>query len=308
LFSLRGLGTDKCANRYHVILKWGYNFYANWLYAAMAVWAFDRTLRILRVLKNGIKHATVTEIGSNHLRVDIQGVRWASRPGHIAYAYFPTLNKFRPWENHPFSVNSTSLLRNTVSLTSASSPTRSLDGSISDPEKSVARVDVHASQESRNGTGVTLIIKKNAGLTRLLQSHTKLSTLLEGPYPGAPAHEALECDHLLLLGGGIGITGLVAWMHAHSNVKLAWSVKSSDEPLVRELDGVLAGVADKQVYIGERLDIDGLLEHTASAGYKKVGVVVCGPAGMCDDVRAKVAGLGRGRNTVFELVVEAFSW
>lgn len=276
----------------------------------MAVWGFDRLIRLLRVMKNGVKHATVTEVGVNHVRVDIPGVRWNSQPGHVAYAYFPTLDKMRPWENHPFSVNSTSLLqsyKHSIALTTASSPTNSLDGG-RDAEKTTGQVDIQARVEAQATTGVSLIIKKNTGLTKLLQSHTKLLTLLEGPYPGKPSHDTLECDYLLLLGGGIGITGLIAWMHAHPNVKLAWSVKSSDGPLVQELDAVLAGVADKQVHIGERLDIDGLLEQAASAGYKRVGVVVCGPAGMCDDVRAKVAGLGRGRSTVFELEVEAFSW
>jgi hypothetical protein len=276
----------------------------------MAVWGFDRLIRLLRVMKNGVKHATVTEVGVNHVRVDIPGVRWNSQHGHVAYAYFPTLDKMRPWENHPFSVNSTSLLqsyKHSTALTTASSPTNSLDGG-RDAEKTTGQVDIQARVEAQATTGITLIIKKNTGLTKLLQSHTKLLTLLEGPYPGKPSHDTLECDHLLLLGGGIGISGLIAWMHAHPNVKLAWSVKSSDGPLVREFDTVLAGVADKQVHIGERLGIDGLLEQAASAGYKRVGVVVCGPAGMCDDVRAKVAGLGRGRSTVFELEVEAFSW
>lgn len=123
-----------------------------------------------------------------------------------------------------------------------------------------------------------------------------------------PFNEVLKCDHLLLIGSGIGITGLIAWIHLHPNIKLAWSVKSSAEPLVRELDIMLAGVADKQVYVGERLDIDALLNQAAKFGYKKVGVVVCGPGGMCDDVRAKVAGIGRGSRTVFELEVDAFSW
>ena len=39
---------------YNVVLIWGYNFYINWLYAACAVWFFDRLVRTLRVAKNGI--------------------------------------------------------------------------------------------------------------------------------------------------------------------------------------------------------------------------------------------------------------
>ena len=76
-------------------------------------------------------------------------------------------------------------------------------------------------------TDVTLIIKKNTGLTRLLKSYSRLLTMFNGPYPQNPSSKILQCDHVLLIGGGIGITGLIVWIYACPNVKLAWSVKSS---------------------------------------------------------------------------------
>lgn len=277
----------------------------------MAVWAFDRLLRILRVMKNGIRRATVTDIGADYVRVDIPGVRWVSKPGHVAYVYFPTVNKLRPWENHPFSVNSTSLFqsyKHTIAPIVTSSDGNSSDAGRDLEKSGPGKVAVHGHNHVIETTGLTLVIKKSAGLTRLLKSHSRLLTLVDGPYPQKPCEEVLKCDHLLLIGGGIGITGIIAWIHTHPNIKLAWSVKSNAEPLVRELDTTLASVADKQVYVGERLDIDALLKQAAESGYKKVGIVVCGPPGMCDDVRAKVAGIGRGGSTVFELEVDAFSW
>lgn len=77
---------------------------------------------------------------------------------------------------------------------------------------------------------------------------------------------------------------------------------------MQEVQTVLEDVADKEVVIGQRLDLDRLLRAEADAGFGRVGVVVCGPGGMCDEVRAKVSGLGRGGKTVFELEVHAFSW
>ena len=71
---------------------------------------------------------------------------------------------------------------------------------------------------------------------------------------------------------------------------------------------ILKEVADKEVLVGQRLDVGALLREEAQAGYAKVGVVVCGPGGMCDDVRAGVVGLGRHGKTVFELEVDSFSW
>lgn len=96
---------------YHVVLRFDFNFYDNWLYAACAVWFFDRLLRVLRLAGNGARRAVVTEIGPDHVRVDIPGLRWAKMSGSVAYAFFPTLNPLRPWENHPFSINSTALFR-----------------------------------------------------------------------------------------------------------------------------------------------------------------------------------------------------
>ena len=298
---------------YHVILKWGFNFYDNWLYAACAVWFFDRLVRVLRVAKNGVRRAVVTEIGPDHVRIDIEGVRWASRPGYVAYAYFPTLNSLRPWENHPFSINSTAVFHSynhTLAPASASIGSSSSDNGSGDVEKHSSQV--LATQVTNGATpgtaGVTLIVKKNKGLTSLLRSHNRMPTLLDGPYPQHPSSEVLKCDHILLIGGGIGITGLIAWAHAHPHVKLAWSVKSSAEALVQETAVALRNVADKEIVIGDRLNIEAMLKIEAEAGYAKVGVVVCGPGGMCDEVRARVAGLGRGSKTVFELEVDVFGW
>ncbi|KAH7139164.1 ferric reductase like transmembrane component-domain-containing protein [Dendryphion nanum] len=298
---------------YHVILKWGFNFYDNWLFAACAVWFFDRLIRVLRVAKNGLRRAVITEIGSDHVRVDIQGMRWVSKPGHVGYVYFPTLNPLRPWENHPFSINSTAIFHSfRHSITPESVSLRqSSPGEGCDVEKSPGNVQesrmVHEVRVVSGTTGVTLFIKKNTGMTSLLKSCGRLPILIDGPYPQSSSSDVLECDRVLLLGGGIGITGLLSWLQAHPNVKLAWSVKSTGEALVREMDAVLAAITDKEVVIG-RLNVESLLRAEAEAGYRKVGVVICGPAEMCDDVRAMVAGLGRSGKTIFELEVDAFSW
>ena len=232
----------------------------------------------------------------------------------MACAYLTALNPLRPWENHPFSINSTALFR---SYKHALAPTstlseHSLSDSGRDMEKQADNVletsVVHDVDETGGTRGVTLIIKKNTGLTRLLKTHSRLLTLLDGPYPQNPSSEILKCDHVLLIGDGIGITALIPWIHAHPNVKLAWSVKSSAEALVYKMDILLRDMAEKEVVVGQRLHIEASLKIEVQAGYGKVGVVVCGPGGMCDGVRARVAGLGRGGKTVFELKVDSFSW
>ena len=97
-------------------------------------------------------------------------------------------------------------------------------------------------------------------------------------------------------------------MTNHSNVKLYWSVRESASCLVEAMDGALSRIGEKEVRVGRRLDVGGLLAEEVHAGWARVGVVVSGPGGLCDDVRAAVAKAGSKGGTIFELEVEAYSW
>lgn len=292
--------------------------YEDWLYAVSAVWAFDRFARITRILITGICRAKVTELGDglDYVRIDISGVRWSTEPGKHAYFYFPTLRPLTPWENHPFSVMPTVLLRPSRDHgkfdSSSLKDHRSMDQaeSSSDMEKRTAVTPrTTVVQDQPPSVGLTLFIRKGTGMLKTLQAQNDLLTLVEGPYPNNSTGQVLRCDRLLLIGGGIGITGLVPFIVNHWNVRLCWSVKESAKCLVDELDGVLAAVADKEVVIGHRLNVDKLLAQEVETGWAQVGVIVSGPGGLCDNVRAAVAVAAKqGRKTVFELEVEAYSW
>ncbi|KAG9235239.1 ferric reductase transmembrane component 4 [Amylocarpus encephaloides] len=293
----------------HVSLRfpteWGYIM---WLYVSCAVWFLDRLLRILRILKTGIRRSKVTEIGGDLVRVDVEGVRWSAAPGQHLYVYFPTLHKFRPWESHPFSLLPTILLNSTdhQSNSNASDSDRIEVQENSEKHSIPAR---NASLFRNNTTArVTMFIKKSTGLTKFLGAQENLLTLLEGPYPNNSTSSVLHCDRVLLVGGGIGITGLLPWVSAHPNVKLCWSVKQSADCLVQSMNGVLSKFGEKEVRIGERLKITEILAQEVHAGWAKIGVVVCGPGGLCDDVRAAVAVAGKREKVVFELEVDAYSW
>ena len=87
---------------YHITLKfehqWGYE---NWIYVAILVWITEKTVRTIKMMKNGLKKAIITQIDEEYTRVDIPDV---SATGH-AYLYFPTLS-WMFWQNHPFSIAS----------------------------------------------------------------------------------------------------------------------------------------------------------------------------------------------------------
>ncbi|KAH0536625.1 hypothetical protein FGG08_006519 [Glutinoglossum americanum] len=284
--------------------QWGYEM---WLYAACAVWFFDRMARVLRILKIGVRRAKVANVGDGFVRVDIEGIRWGAAPGQHVYVYFPTLNPLRPWENHPFSVLPTEMLR--LSNRSTSARNGDIPSEHNDAEKhGGTAVRVRTALDDNTTAGLTLFIRKSTGMTKSLKARDSLFTLLDGPYPSSPAKSVLRCDRLLLIGGGIGITGLLPWINSHSNAKLCWSVKETAECLVQAVDGALSRANEKDVRVGRRLDISALLSQEVDSGWAKIGVVVCGPGGLCDDVRAAVATTGKKGKAIFELEVEAYSW
>jgi hypothetical protein len=292
-------------------LAWGYE---TWLYAAFALWAFDRLARVGRVLSNGARRSAVTDLGGGYVRVDVADVRWGLHPGMHVYAFFPTLQPLRPWENHPFSVVPTALLqsRATTARSLASEDDSKVGPESTDAEKgqgAAARVRAARQQGSSQMAGVTLYVKKSTGMTKYLKAFDGLLTLLDGPYSIKAAASILKCDRLVLIGGGIGITSLIPWTASHCNVKLCWSVKDSARCLVDELEGFLDGVTDRQVIIGGRLDVASLLAHEIECGWRKVGIVVSGPGEFCDNVRAAVVAAGRKQSTtVFDLEVDAYTW
>lgn len=295
--------------------------YEQWLYVAFGIWGLDRLFRVLRVLKNGVQRARIVDIGGDIIRVDIEGIRWGFQPGKIVYAFFPTLQSLRPWENHPFSVLPTAMLErsNAVALALGKDSSSSLgSGTRDDVEKIVFSQQVLAKQklakqvataaQHQPTAGITLFIRKSKGFTKKLTAGTNILALLDGPYPGNPTAPILQCDRVLLVCGGIGITAILPWIDNHPNVKLAWSVKEYASPLVDSIGKVLDRVVEKEVRIGHRLDIEELLAEDAQAGWKRIGVVVCGPDGMCDDTRASVTAAAKRGDAQFELEVHAYSW
>jgi hypothetical protein len=133
---------------YHLMLRFGKTkTHESWLYAAFAVWAFDRLFRVFRILKNGPHMATVTEVGANHVRVDIPSIRFSGKPGYHGYVYFPTINPFAPWENHPFSVNASAVLR--PRKYGLRSPSNSLPHGSPEFEKDIAKIDMKTKESHR---------------------------------------------------------------------------------------------------------------------------------------------------------------
>ena len=294
---------------YHV-----YDLYAflggmeDWIYAMAGVWFFDRLARVVRILTCGPRRANVTEIGDSYFRIDVPGISWGYEPGKHVYLYLPTLNKTRPWENHPFSVLPTALLspRSTINQCP---PSMEGASEIIDAEKGSGTIFTAQPISHRSPTaGLTLYVRISNGMTRTLRTQKNVLTFLEGPYPNNSTSAVLRCDRLLLIAGGIGITGILPFVQNHRNAKLAWGMKESARCLLNDLKTTLDEFNDTDVRIGRRLDISDLLKDEMEAGWEKVGIAVSGPGGFCDDVRAAVVMAAKTGKAQFELEVEAYSW
>ncbi|KAF2435456.1 ferric reductase like transmembrane component [Tothia fuscella] len=292
----------------HIIYRfehqWGYEA---WIFAAFAVWGFERIMRVLRVARNGVRTATITKIDEEYIRVDVPGV---SGDGH-AYLYFPTLT-WRVWENHPFSVASTVLQAPRSSPSSVHKEDLSLDvekngihrSSMSKVSDLADSNSERSAQRQPTKVGLTFLLRVQGGLTNQLKSRATIPVLVESGYG---THEDLSSNSLLIgIAGGVGITAVLPVLHSHpGRTKLFWGARTHG--IIDEMQSTLAGV-DKETFVGNRMNVYDVLAQELTGSSENVVVVSSGPSGMADEVRMAVCKLGKKSKGSITLVEEAFSW
>lgn len=290
--------------------QWGYEL---WMYICFAVWGLDRVLRVVRIARTGYRQAKMMPIGNGIMRVDVPGVKWSSKAGQHAYIYFPSIHHLTPWMNHPFSVIPTHLLPSPHKSTVNSTNMVETPSAEKDLEQSpLSSLNHQHGAAASSSSGVTFFIRRHDGLTNSLHYQDRTLTtrvFLEGPYYGVSSRPVLKCDRLILIAGGIGITAIYPFLQLshHPNAKLHWSVRTHSEALVEELQPAMKDL-DADITVGGRVDVPAVLEAEVAAVWKDVGVLVCGPGGMCDEVRKVVVRLSKEKGVRIELDVEAFTW
>ncbi|TQV94779.1 ferric-chelate reductase [Cordyceps javanica] len=326
----------------HVNVKYGDAWgYQNWLWMACAVWGFDRLVRFGRSLRSGFKRAYFTSIDEQYYRLDIPGV---SADGHV-YLHFPTISKWRFWENHPFSVAGVTYQQETSTMASSEMGDEKEKGVAASTTVVGSSSGGSSDSESvtvRKESGIAVFIRRQGGLTALLAekgpcprgipvfvegSYNQKATFLQEDHP-EPTH---EFPNLLCIAGGVGITGVLPALDKFNTAgkplgtkKLFWGARTW--PLVREVERMqLCGPASQStsvqrrwgevevtVSVGERLDIRRILTEELRQQKGGTVVVVCGPSGMVDDVRCIASALGRhsenGKAVVMKLMIESFTW
>ncbi|KAG5362270.1 Ferric reductase transmembrane component 3 [Yarrowia sp. C11] len=155
--------------------------WCEYVYAAGAVWIFDRFMRLFRIWWSGlcvVGDFQIADEKAKIMRITIDySQMWEVYPG--AHLYLYVLNSKRVWENHPFTVYQ--------------SPQATRDGRLS------------------------LMVRAKEGKTKelfnaILASETKAvqyNCLVEGPYGNS--HPVHKYDTCIIMAGGIGVTAAYAY-------------------------------------------------------------------------------------------------
>lgn len=83
------------------------------MYAATAIWGFDKVARVVRCFWFGVQTAEVQLIADETLKVKIpRNLRWSAHPMSHAYIYFFRSTCF--WQSHPFTVVDSAIEEKTI--------------------------------------------------------------------------------------------------------------------------------------------------------------------------------------------------
>lgn len=301
-----------------------------YLYAVVALWALDRLARFVRLGYNNIGSGgtkTIVEaLPGNACRVTVNMARpWTFRPGQHAYLYIPSISY---WQSHPFSV---AWSEEAESLSSEKLPM--------DRHDVLAMKKTSMSFVIRARTGFTNALYQKAAECKDGKLVTKC--LVEGPYGGL--YPLGSYGTVMFFAGGVGITQAVPHLRdlvaGYSNnsvatrkVILVWIIQSPEHlewirPWMTEIlamekrrevlrimlfvsrprstKEIHSPSATVQMFPG-RPNIDTLLSIEMENQVGALGVSVCGPGALSDDVRKAV----RNRQYLgsIDFVEESFSW
>lgn len=301
-----------------------------YLYAVVALWAFDRAARMIRLayanVGSGGTKTLVEALPGNAVRVTVTMARpWAFAPGQHAYLYFPSISLL---QSHPFSV-------------AWSEETDSYDGE----KLPMDRNDILSMRK----TSMAFIIRARTGATGSLYKKAAAcpdgrlvtSCFVEGPYGGD--HKLQSYGTAMLFAGGVGITQAVPHVRdlvagynngtvAARKIVLVWIIQSPEHlewirPWMTEIlamerrreclrimlfvsrprstKEIHSPSATVQMFPG-RPNIEHLIGAEMENQVGAMGVTVCGPGALSDEVRLAVRN--RQYNGTIDFCEEAFSW
>ncbi|KAK5629720.1 hypothetical protein RRF57_005435 [Xylaria bambusicola] len=301
-----------------------------WLIAVVPLWLSDRVARFARLIyhnfgKGGTK-TLVEALPGNAVRVTVTMARpWTFRPGQHAYLYMPTISF---WQSHPFSL-----------AWSEEAEDLSAD------KLAVSRQDILGMRKTtmsfviRARTGMTATLYQRAAAHP--EGCLVTRCLVEGPYGGE--HMLDSYGTVMLFAGGVGITHAVPHVRhlvagfangtvATRKVVLVWIIQSPEHlewirpwmtqilamdrrrDILRIMLFVSRPRSTKEIHSPSstvqmfpgRPNIDTLMGMEMEQQVGMMGVTVCGPGALSDEVRLAVRH--KQHDGAIDFIEEAFSW
>ncbi|KAK9452569.1 ferric reductase NAD binding domain-containing protein [Dipodascopsis uninucleata] len=293
---------------YHVMVEdFGYN---QWLIVAFSLWAFDRVLRLARIVVNGSRRDAIVEhVGEGVLRISISHKHPTNfYSGSYTFVHFLLPTVF--YQSHPFT----------------------------------------AFPESESSNNLIVIGRVHKGMTKTLNNAVlaadgsrQLKVLLDGPY--GKSHSMVRYDSVMLIAGGIGITGALSYVTPllttakNMRISVIWVVRkeSALKWIAPELQKLSSSKKlELNIYITESLQEENKMETTESINEKdsiespnitrsrpniteeiakfvgssagSAAVFCCGPAGMNDEARAATSNNLNSCKAKVEYIEDIFGW
>lgn len=311
-------------------LKWIAPDALKWMVPVVALWAFDRFFRFARLAYHnwgsGGTKTVIEALPDNAIRITLTMARpWTFRPGQHAYLYMP---KISFWQSHPFSI-----------AWSEEAEAPSTEKLAMNRQDILAMRKTSMSYVIRARTGMTNTLYQRAAASY----DGKLTTTCwaEGPYGGE--HSLHSYGSLMLFAGGVGITHAVPHVRdlvagyangtvAARKIVLVWIIQSPEHlewirPWMTEIlamerrrevlrimlfvsrprstKEIHSPSSTVQMFPG-RPNIETLLAMETEQQVGAMGVTVCGPGALSDEVRLAVRR--RQEYQSIDFIEEAFSW
>ena len=171
--------------------------YQMWMYGAVAVWVFDRVVRIARLATFGLRSATVQLIANETVKVTVSRPGWWKPfPGCHAFIHFMRPTCF--WQSHPFTIVDSVTESNTITF--------------------------YIKVKGGMTHGLYQYLAQQPAQT------AQIKVSIEGPYGNRMAIDRFENDVFIAGGNGIpGIyyeaTDIAKRLGEKRNVKLYWVVR-----------------------------------------------------------------------------------
>ncbi|CAO3660389.1 unnamed protein product [Umbelopsis ramanniana] len=254
-----------------------------WLYASVAIWSFDRFIRLVRLIllniklaKTGYQSCVARVLPEDCILLQVPADRPLLRnirPGAYVYIYVPSISL---WQSHPFTIAKWSEAPSLEAPVTESVPVLATD--IAKTEGDRASSSGSSTSLTFNGPSFDLLIRPQRGLTaklhrKILDNHKplELNVIIEGPYGHTAPMD--QYDTAIYITGGVGITASYPYLQKAvtkspgrtRHIVFIWIIRTSQAlewiqedlcKLLKEVDSSLA--IDVEIYITQESQAEAL--------------------------------------------------